>query len=292
MCRMLKVSYSGYYAYTSGGSYLKSKQSEALAAKVKEIYWFHKRRYGSRRISAELKAEGIKAGRHRVRSVMRDQNLRAIQPRRFTPRTTVSDNRRASPNLLKDASPTVPRSVLVGDITYLPLFGGKWCYLASWQDKVSKRVVGWKVAMRMTDDLVIEAIEKALVRGLVGINAIIHSDRGSQYSSLRFRKLLKQHGLRQSMSGKGNCYDNAQAESFWARFKTELVDGGVFRNVAEAISETFSYIDGYYNRIRRHSALGYLSPEQFERKFEISKNEKAGKSNRKGVSVRVASSFT
>jgi transposase InsO family protein len=193
---------------------------------------------------------------------------------------------------LKDATPTEPRAVLVGDITYLPLFGGKWCYLASWEDKVSKRVVGWKVGMRMTDDLVIEALEKALVRGMVANGAIIHSDRGSQYRSLRFRKLLKQHDLRQSMSGKGNCYDNAQAESFWARFKTELVDGGVFRNVAEAISETFSYIDGYYNRIRRHSALGYLSPEQFERKFEISKNEKAAKSNRKGLSVRVVSSFT
>ena len=286
------VSYSGYYAYASGKSYLKSEQAEVLAAKVKEVYWTHKRRYGSRRISAELIATGVKAGRYRVRSLMRKQNLRAIQSRRFTPRTTVSDNRRASPNLLKDATPTEPRAVLVGDITYLPLFGGKWCYLASWQDKVSKRVVGWKVGMRMTDDLVIEALEKALVRGLVASGAIIHSDRGSQYSSLRFRKLLKQHGLRQSMSGKGNCYDNAQAESFWARFKTELVDGGVFRNVAEAISETFSYIEGYYNRIRRHSALGYLSPEQFERKFEISKNEKVAKSNRKGVSVRVVSSFT
>ena len=289
---MLNVSYSGYYLYASGGSCLKSKQNEALAAQVVEIYWFHKRRYGSRRICAELKATGIKAGRHRVRSLMRQQNLRAIQPRSFVPKTTVSDNRRASPNLLIGAKPTGPKAVLVGDITYLPLFGGKWCYLASWQDKVSKRVVGWKVAMRMTDDLVIEALEKALVRGLVAHDAIIHSDRGSQYSSNDFRKLLKQHGLRQSMSGKGNCYDNAQAESFWARFKTELVDGGVFRNVAEAISETFSYIDGYYNRIRRHSALGYLSPEQFERKFKISKNEKAGKSNRKGVSVRVVSSFT
>ena len=292
MCRMLKVSYSGYYLYESGKSYLKSKQSEALAARVKEIYWVHKRRYGSRRISAELKAIGIKAGRYRVRSLMRKQNLKAIQPRSFVPRTTVSDNRRASPNLLKDAAPAVPRAVLVGDITYLPLFGGKWCYLASWQDKVSKRVVGWKVAMRMTDDLVIGALEKALVRGLVARDAIIHSDRGSQYSSLRFRKLLKQHGLRQSMSGKGNCYDNAQAESFWARFKTELVDGGTFRNIAEAISETFSYIEGYYNRIRRHSALGYLSPDEFEKRFEISKNEKPSKSNRKEVSVRVLSSFT
>ena len=185
-----------------------------------------------------------------------------------------------------------PKTVLVGDITYLPLNNGKWCYLASWQDKVSKRVAGWKVADRMTDDLVIEALDKALTRGLVAKDAIIHSDRGSQYSSINFRKLLKQHGLRQSMSGRGNCYDNAQAESFWARFKTELVEDGAFRSVEEARSETFSYIEGYYNPIRRHSSLGYLSPVEFERKLENVKNETACKSNSKGVSVRVVSSFT
>jgi transposase InsO family protein len=120
----------------------------------------------------------------------------------------------------------------------------------------------------MTDDLVIEALDKALMRGLVAKDAIIHSDRGSQYSSTGFRKLLKMHGLRQSMSGKGNCYDNAQAESFWARFKPELLDGGLFESVNQARTETFSYIDGYYNRVRKHSSLGYKSPEQFERQFE------------------------
>ena len=120
----------------------------------------------------------------------------------------------------------------------------------------------------MTDDLVIEALDKALMRGLVAKDAIIHSDRGSQYSSTGFRKLLKMHGLRQSMSGKGNCYDNAQAESFWARFKTELLDGRLFESVDQARTETFSYIDGYYNWVRKHSSLGYKSPEQFERQFE------------------------
>jgi putative transposase len=133
---------------------------------------------------------------------------------------------------------------------------------------VSKRVAGWNVSDRMTDDLVIEALDKALTRGLVAKDAIIHSDRGSQYSSNDFRKLLSKNGLRQSMSGKGNCYDNAQAESFWARFKTELLDGGLFESVDQARSETFTYIDGYYNRIRKHSSLGYKSPEQFERQFE------------------------
>ena len=259
---------------------------------VKKVFWEHKRRYGSRRISEELRSIGVKAGRYRVRSLMNELGLRAIQPRSFVPRTTVSDNRRASPNLLTSISPTVPKAVLVGDITYLPLFGGTWCYLASWQDKVSKRVAGWSVSDRMTDSLVIGALNKAFERGLIAKDAIIHSDRGSQYASKAFRKLLSERGLRQSMSGKGNCYDNAQAESFWARLKTELLEGGAFRSVEEARIETFSYIEGYYNRIRRHSALGYLSPNEFEKRFEISKNEKAGKSNRKALSVRIVSSFT
>jgi putative transposase len=284
----MEVSTSGYYAYASGESYRKEEEN-TLAEKIREIYWRHQRRYGSRRIRAELVAEGIKAGRYLIRKLMRKQYLRAIQPRSYVPRTTVPDNRRASPNLLAEARPDKPGTVLVGDITYVPLINGKWCYLASWQDKVSRRVAGWAVSGRMTDDLVIGALEKALVRGLVAKKAIIHSDRGSQYSSNDFRNMLSEHGLRQSMSGRGNCYDNAQAESFWARFKTELLEGGAFRSVDEARSEIFSYIDCYYNRIRRHSAIGYLSPLQFEQKFK--KNE-ARKSNRKSVIVRIVSSFT
>jgi len=264
----MEVSESSYYVYASGLSYLKREEDRRLAERVKDIYWHHRRRYGARRISEELKAEGKKIGRHRVRLLMAKQGLKAIQPRRFVPRTTVSDNTKASPNLLKETTVSKPKSALVGDITYLPLMNGKWCYLASWQDRVSKRVVGWKVSDRMTDDLVIGALEKALVRGLVVRGAIIHSDRGSQYSSKEFRKLLKRHGLRQSMSGRGNCYDNAQAESFWARFKTELVEGGIFQSVSDARSETFSYIEGYYNRIRKHSALGYKSPAEFEMQLQ------------------------
>lgn len=264
----MKVKRSAYYVYASGGSYLKSKRTEELARRVKEIFWLHMRRYGSRRILEDLVEAGVNVGRYMVRRLMREQGLKAIQPRSFVPKTTVSDNRRASPNLLKEANPVRPGEVLVGDITYLPLWNGKWCYLASWQDKASKRVVGWSVGTRMTDDLVIDALNKAIIRGLVRKDAIIHSDRGSQYSSNDFRKLLKRHGLRQSMSGKGNCYDNAQAESFWARLKTELLEDGAFRSVEEARSELFSYIEGYYNRIRRHSAIGYLSPIDFERKFE------------------------
>lgn len=264
----MRVSRSGFYGYAAGKSYLKSEKLKGIEARVRDVFWFHGRKYGSRRVSMELKEEGIEAGRYRVRRLMREQNLWAIQPRRFRPRTTLADNRRASPNLLTGTVAREPKAVLVGDITYLPLIGGRWCYLAAFQDRVSKRVAGWKVSERMTDDLVIDALDKALVRGLVQKDAIIHSDRGSQYSSNNFRKLLSKNDLRQSMSGKGNCYDNAQAESFWARFKTELLEDGLFESVDHARSETFAYIEGYYNRIRRHSSLGYKSPEEFERHFE------------------------
>ena len=260
----MRVSVSGYYLWLSGGSYLKREWDACLVEKVKQIYWYNRRRYGTRRIAAELRAEGLTAGRAKVRRIMREHDLTAIQPRRFVPRTTLSDNRRASENLLAGPTPSEPHSVLVGDITYLPLIGGKFCYLASWQDRVSKKVAGWKVSDRMTDELVIDALDKALTRGLVKPGAIIHSDRGSQYSSGRFRKLLADKHLRQSMSARGNCYDNAQAESLWARLKIELLEGGTFPDIETARRETFSYIEGYYNRTRRHSSLGYLRPDEFE----------------------------
>lgn len=269
MCRVLRVSRSGYYTYAKCTDDGKGAKEQELVSQVKEVFYYHRKRYGSRRIVAELQDQDVKVGRFKVRRLMRQQDLKALQPQRFRPRTTHSINRLASPNLLKEAAVNAPKSVLVGDITYLPLKNGGWCYLASWQDKFTRRIVGWKVAERMTDDLVIDALEKAIVRGLVAPNAIIHSDRGSQYSSNDFRKLLTKHGLRQSMSGRGNCYDNAQAESFWARFKTELVEDGLFESVAQARSETFTYIDGYYNRVRKHSSLGYKSPDQFEKMFEI-----------------------
>jgi transposase InsO family protein len=155
-------------------------------------------------------------------------------------------------------------TVIVGDITYLPLKSGKWCYLATFQDKLTKRIVGWKVAERMTTDIVIDALRKALANNIKR-NAIIHTDRGSQYASNEYRQLLAKNKLRQSMSRKGNCYDNAQAESFFSRFKTELLEGGLFEDTEQARSETFSYIEGYYNRVRIHSSLGYRSPEEFEK---------------------------
>ncbi len=236
----------------------------------------HRRRYGARRISAELKAAGLAVGRRLAGSMMKEQSLTAIRPKRYVPRTTDSKHGLGyAPNLLKDElnEPVGQGQVIVGDITYLPLQNGKFCYLATFQDKLTRRIVGWQVSSRMTAQLVLDALNRARSRGLIKRGAIIHTDRGSQYASVEYRRLLYINGFRQSMSGKGNCYDNAQAESFFSRFKTELIEGGHFESVEQARSEIFSYIEGYYNRIRRHSSLGYVSPMEFEKQLKI-KNQK------------------
>ena len=147
--------------------------------------------------------------------------------------------------------------------------GGGFCYLACLQDKFTRRIVGWQISERMTAQLVIDVLLQARGRGLIGKGAIIHTDQGSQYAAVEYRRLLYVGGFRQSMSRKGNCYDNAQAESFFSRFKAELVENGIFESIEDAKSEVFSYIEGYYNRIRLHSSLGYKSPLEFEKELKI-----------------------
>ena len=263
----MQVRRSCYYSWRAKASYSLSAGKISQAARIKECFYVHRRRYGSRRIAAALEI-----GRHQVRSVMKREDLKAIAPKRFVPRTTDSKHGLAvSPNLLRDAAnaPLDKGEVFVGDITYLRLRSGGFCYLACLQDKFTRRIVGWKVSERMTAQLVIDVFLQARRRGLIGKCAIIHSDQGSQYAAVEYRRLLYIGGFRQSMSRKGNCYDNAQAESFFSRFKAELVENGIFESVGQARSEVFGYIEGYYNRIRLHSSLGYKSPLEFEKQLEI-----------------------
>jgi transposase InsO family protein len=280
LCRVLKTSEAAFYAWRTGKTYQPSQKRRELAGAVKEVFYLHRRRYGARRISAELQAEGVAVGRRLAAGLMKEQSLTAIAPKRFVPRTTDSKhNFGFSPNLSREPTgePVGPGQVIVGDITYLPLQNGRFCYLATFQDKFTRRIVGWQVSERMTAQLVIDAFNRARRRGLIKRGAIIHTDRGSQYAAVEYRRLLYINGLRQSMSGKGNCYDNAQAESFFSRFKAELVEGGIFESVEQARTEIFSYIEGYYNRIRRHSSLGYLSPLEFEKQLKI-KNQRSRES--------------
>jgi putative transposase len=276
LCRTMKVSAGGYYAWRNRLNKPPSLKRRRTIDLIRNCFWEHRRRYGSRRIAAELQRCGERIGRFAVRRVMRAENLRAIQPKKFVPKTTDSSHGQSvNPNLLARAETkaTEPGAVLVGDITYLPLSNGQWCYLAIWQDKFTRRIVGWAVSARMTAELVIRALQKALLGGRVEPDAIIHTDRGSQYVAQDFRSLLVFNNLRQSMSGKGNCYDNAQAESWFSRFKTELIEDGVFATVEEARSEVFSYIEGYYNCTRLHSGLGYQSPAEFEAKLKRKEHE-------------------
>lgn len=238
----MKVRRSAFYAYLSRWTYQTSSLKTDCIARVKECFERHRRRYGSRRIAAEL---GI--GRFRVRKVMRVENLRAIAPKSFKPQTT--DSKHGLPicaNLLQNAvnAPAGKGEVFVGDITYLRLADGTFCYLACLQDKFTRRIVGWRVLRRMTAQLVIDVFQMARRRGLLSKGAIIHTDQGSQYAAVEYRRLLYINGFRQSMSRKGNCYDNAQAESFFSRCKAELVEGGIFETVEDARSEVFSYIEG------------------------------------------------
>ena len=267
----MKVSVSAFYAFRRGATFQKTARQAALDERVRTCFYFHRRRYGTRRIAVELAA-----GRASVRAAMRRENLRAIGPRRFKPKTTDSDHdSRISPNLLKNASnePSGAGAVIVGDITYIRLRDGSFCYLAIFQDKFTRRIVGWAISMRMTVQLVIDAFQMARRRAHLKGGAILHTDRGSKYAAVEFRRLLYIYDFRQSMSAKGNCYDNAQAESFFSRFKAELIEDGIFESIEEARSEIFSCIDGYYNRIRRHSALGYKSPLEFEKELRI-KNQR------------------
>ena len=207
----------------------------------------------------------------------------AICSKKFWVKTTDSHHKKlVRPNLLKGLKPMRPGEAFVGDITYLPLQNGNWCYLSMFQDVVSKNLAGWTISDRMTADIAVDALKKVL--GRVKPGTVIHTDRGSQYVSNKYRNLLKRHGLRQSMSGKGNCYDNAQAESFFGRLKTELLENGAFESIEQGKSEVFSYIEGYYNNRRLHSSIGYQTPLGFERQF----NQK----NRRSNTVSSVSCFT
>jgi transposase InsO family protein len=263
--RALKVDDSSFYRWAKQRQELEEK--DMVKEQIERIFWRHGRKYGSRRIWFDLRDEGISAGRHRIRRVMREKGLKAIQPRSFVPRTTSSRHSLGySPNLLLEMRlpPDKPLSVIVGDITYLPLQSAKWAYLATWADLFSRRILGWAIREDMTENLIIEAFLMLLSRVRLPKNCIVHSDRGGQYASKNFRSLLKLHSCRQSMSRSRETYDNAFAESLFSRYQAELLEGGSFADIEEAKLETFQYIDGYYNSVRRHSGIAYLSPLAFE----------------------------
>ncbi len=269
MCHILSVSRSCYYVYRKGGYTVESFAEKQIKAQVIDAFTLHKHRYGTRRLVPELLDQGLKIGQCKVRRILRENGLKAIQPKSFVPRTT--DSRHPypiSPNLLKGkAFPVKINQVWVGDITFIPLKSGGWCFLAVWMDLFSRKVTGWQLLNNMKEGLVVEAFKKSWSNRKASQGLIIHSDRGGQYAGNVFRKLLNDRKVLQSMSGVDNPYDNAFMESYFSRFKAELLQGGAFDGVEDARVEIFEYIETYYNPIRRHSALGYISPVAFERKI-------------------------
>lgn len=231
---------------------------------IETAFRHHRRRYGYRRLVAELADQKIACGPARVRRLMAQRRLRALQPRTFVPRTSDGRAWKPSPNLIDGQPlPTAPNRVWAGDITFIPSSTG-WLYLAVVIDLCSRRIVGWSLADNLRSDLVLDALRQALQsrRGVAG--AIFHSDRGSQYSSSAFRSALAKAGMRQSMSARANPYHNAWTESFIGTLKHEMLQGGCFETFADAKTELFNYIDAYYNTQRKHSSLGYRSPSRFE----------------------------
>jgi putative transposase len=264
MCRVLKVSRSGYYAWCKRPASLHTQDDQKLGLQVAAIYRESRGRYGSPRVHAELRERGQRTGRKRVARLMQTAGLRAREHRRFRSTTDSRHGLAIKQNLLERRfTVSTPNRGWVTDITYVWTLEG-WLYLAVILDLFSRRVVGWSLSERLERDIVLDALKMALQDRQPPQGLLHHSDRGSQYASHEYQQLLAVHGIQSSMSRKGNCWDNAVAESFFATLKVELVYRSRWSTRTQARNEVFEYIELFYNRQRRHSALGYLCPNEFE----------------------------
>ena len=269
MCEALGVSRSGYYAWASRPESRRATQDRALAAEVRASHEASRGRYGSPRVHAELRAHGHRVGRKRVARLMRGLGLAARRRRRFR-RTT--DSRHAlpvAPNLLgRDFRATAPDRVWLADLTYIWTAEG-WLYLAALLDLFTRRVVGWAMADHLGHELALAALDLAIARRRPAPGLVHHSDRGGQYAAHAYRQRLRRHGMLCSMSRRGDCWDNAPMERFFATLKGELVEvrEGNYPTRDEARANVFQYVEGFYNQRRLHSALGYLTPEQKAAEF-------------------------
>jgi transposase InsO family protein len=264
MSKELEISRSSYYAWHSRPKGRLWSENMYLSQRIRSIYEQKKQRYGSPRITAELRDEGFSCSRNRVARLMKRQGITAKIRRRFRVITNSNHKLPVSENLVEmQFKPDRANSLWTSDITYIRTREG-WLYLAVVLDLWSRSVIGWRADRNMDENLVIKPIEKAIRDRQPGGELILHSDRGSQYASQRLRQILRENNITQSMSSKGNCYDNAPTESFFSTLKRELIYRESYRTREEAKQKLFEYIEVFYNRQRRHSTLGYLSPMQFE----------------------------
>ena len=269
MCRVLGVSTSGYYAWRKRPPSERARENAELTEVIREIHAWSRETYGSPRVYAELRARGVQVGETRVARLMRKAGIQGVSARKGGPRTTRRrTDARPAPDLLeREFEAAAPDRVWVADITYVPTWSG-FLYLAAVLDVFSRRVVGWSMATHLKTKLVLDALNMALEHRRP--RAVIHhSDQGSQYTSVAFGNRCEQMGVRPSMGSVGDAYDNAMIESFFGTLEIELLDRVSLENFTHARRELFEYIEGWYNPHRRHSALGYLSPVEYEQRHQM-----------------------
>jgi len=267
LCRVLGVSSSGYYAWCDRPLSMRARTDQALLDQIQAIHERSRGTYGAPRIHAELRAQGVRCGRKRVARLMREANLIGAQRRRY--RGTTRQDRQAvpAPDLVRrDFTASAPNQLWVADITYVAT-GEGWLYLATVLDAWSRRIVGWAMGDTLRTELVVDALNMAVWNRRPAAGVVHHSDRGAQYTSLTFSRRCRDAGLTPSMGSIGDAYDNALAEAFFASLEAELLMRHRFATRKAARLALFDYIEAFYNSHRRHSALGYLSPAQFERRW-------------------------
>jgi putative transposase len=264
MCRVLDVSASGYYAWQKRPASRRAQEDETLLRAIRTAHAASRGTYGVPRLHEELRAAGVRVARKRIARLMRGAGLRGVSRRRFVATTQRDARQRPAPDLVQRCFRAErPNQLWVADITYIPTLAG-FLYLAVVLDVFSRKVIGWAMEVHLRTELVLAALEMATARRRP-TDVIHHSDQGCQYTSIAFGSRCAQLGVRPSMGSVGDAYDNAMAESFFATLECELLDRTKLRTPAEAERVVFEFIEGWYNPRRRHSALGYLSPIDFER---------------------------
>jgi len=265
MCRVLGVSRSGYYAARARPPSARAREDAALTERIRDIHARSRETYGSPRIHAELRYEGVRIGRKRIERLMRAAGIQGVSRRRKTKTTKRSDRERPAADLVdRDFTADAPDQLWVADITYVPTWAG-FLYLAVVLDVWSRRVVGWSMATTLHRKVVLDALAMA-VQQRQPVGVVHHSDQGCQYTSIDFGRRCRKAGVRPSMGSVGDCYDNAMAESFFATLETELIDRNSFQTRSAARLAVFDFIEGFYNPQRRHSSIKDLSPIEFERR--------------------------
>src|SRR5256885_14788350 len=265
MCRVLEVSASGYYAWRRRMISVRAREDEQLQQRIRTIHLLSRQTYGAPRIHAELQEEGTRIGRKRVARLMKASDLQGVSRRKRTVTTRRDRSARPAPDLVeRQFSASRPNILWVADITYVPTWSG-FLYLAVVLDVWSRKIVGWAMASHLRTSLVTAALDMAITQRSPA-NVIHHSDQGCQYTSIEFGKRCRETGVRPSMGSVGDCYDNAMCESFFATLECELIDRSAFQTHVEARNAIFDFIEGFYNTHRRHSALSYDSPVQFEKR--------------------------